>query len=180
MDLVLRQSVSMVAVGVVAGAATAWGAGRLLARVVDGMRPTDPSTAAAMTSVLVAAAILASFVPGTRRASRVDVLEALRQDSRPAGEDRSRRQTRVEILEGVAFDGNRLSRTGATAQVFKYLPAGESAKEKYGDPGRMGPLFYSRVDVLGVSVSLAGLHPRGRMSTFLATVAAGGNADKED
>jgi hypothetical protein len=30
------------------------------------------------------------------------------------------------------------------------------------------------------SVSLAGLHPRGRMSTLLATVSAGGNADKED
>jgi len=69
----------MVAVGVVIGAAAAWGAGRLLARVVDGMRPTDLSTAAVMTSVLVAAAMLASVVPA-RRASRVDVLEALRQD----------------------------------------------------------------------------------------------------
>jgi len=79
MNLVLRQSASMVAVGVVIGAAAAWGAGWLLARVVDGMRPTDPSTAAVMTSVLVAAAMLASVVPA-RRASRVDVLEALRQD----------------------------------------------------------------------------------------------------
>jgi putative ABC transport system permease protein len=79
MNLVLRQSVSMVAVGVVIGAGAAWGAGRLLARVVDGMRPTDPSTAAVMTSVLVAAAMVASVVPA-RRASRVDVLEALRQD----------------------------------------------------------------------------------------------------
>jgi predicted permease len=79
MNLVLRQSVSMVAVGVVIGAAAAWGAGRLLARVVDGMHPPDASTAAVMTSVLVAAAMLASVVPA-RRASRVDVSEALRQD----------------------------------------------------------------------------------------------------
>lgn len=79
MNLVLRQSASMIAVGVVVGAAAAWGAGRLLARVVDGMRPTDLSTAAVMTSVLVAAAMLATVVPA-RRASRLDVSEALRQD----------------------------------------------------------------------------------------------------
>jgi putative ABC transport system permease protein len=77
--LILRESVSMVAVGVVIGAAAAWGTGRLLARVVDGMRPTELSTAAAMTSVLVVAAILATVVPA-RRASRVDVFEALRQE----------------------------------------------------------------------------------------------------
>ena len=79
MNLVLRQSVSMIAVGVVIGAAAAWAAGRILARLVDGMRPTEPSTVAMMTSVLVAAAMLASVVPA-RRASRVDVLEALRQE----------------------------------------------------------------------------------------------------
>ena len=79
MNLVLRQSASMIAVGVLIGAAAAWGAGLLLVRVVDGMRPTDPSTAAVMTSVLVAAAMLATVVPA-RRASRVDALESLRQD----------------------------------------------------------------------------------------------------
>jgi predicted permease len=77
--LVVRQSASMVAVGVVIGAAAAWGTGRLLARVVDGMRPTDLSTAAVMTSVFIAAAMLATIVPA-RRASRVDALDALRQD----------------------------------------------------------------------------------------------------
>lgn len=78
-SLVLRQSASMIAVGVVIGAAAAWGAGRLLVRVVDGMRPTDFSTAAVMTSVLVAAAIVATIVPA-RRASRVGAVEALRRD----------------------------------------------------------------------------------------------------
>ena len=79
MTLVLRQSASMIAIGVVIGTAAAWAAGRLLVRVVDGMRPTDLSTAALMTSVLVAAAMLATVVPA-RRASRVDALGALRQD----------------------------------------------------------------------------------------------------
>jgi ABC-type antimicrobial peptide transport system permease subunit len=79
MHLVLRQSVSMVALGVVVGVAGSWGVGRLFVRLVAGMRPTEWSTVAVMTSVLVAAAMLASAVPA-RRASRVDVLEALRQD----------------------------------------------------------------------------------------------------
>jgi ABC-type antimicrobial peptide transport system permease subunit len=79
MRLVLRQSVSMIAAGVVIGAAGAWGAGRLLARVVDGMRPADLSTGTVMTLVLVAAAMLATAVPA-RRASRVDALASLRQE----------------------------------------------------------------------------------------------------
>jgi predicted permease len=78
-QLVLRESAVMVAVGVAIGAAFAWGAGRLLARVVEGMGSPDLWTAAAMTSVLVAAAMLASVVPA-RRAGRVDVMTALRQE----------------------------------------------------------------------------------------------------
>jgi predicted permease len=79
MTLVLRQSASMIAVGVVIGASAAWAAGRVLARLVEGMRPPELSTLAVMTSVLVVAALLASLLPA-RRAGRVDVLEALRQE----------------------------------------------------------------------------------------------------
>jgi ABC-type antimicrobial peptide transport system permease subunit len=78
-QLVLRESALMVALGVAIGAAAAWGAGRLLARVVEGMGSADLKTAAVMTSVLVAAAMLASVVPA-RRAGRVDVMTALRQE----------------------------------------------------------------------------------------------------
>jgi predicted permease len=78
-QLVLRESALMVAVGVAIGAAAAFGAGRLLARVVEGMGSPDLWTAAVMTSVLVAAAMLASVVPA-RRAGRVDVMTALRQE----------------------------------------------------------------------------------------------------
>jgi predicted permease len=79
MHLVVRQSASMIAAGLVIGAAAAWAAARVLARVVEGMRPADLSTAALMTAVLVAAAMLATIVPA-RRAGRVDAMHALRQD----------------------------------------------------------------------------------------------------
>ena len=43
------------------------------------MRPPEPWTFAVMISVLVVAALFASFVPA-RRASRVDPMSALRQE----------------------------------------------------------------------------------------------------
>jgi ABC-type antimicrobial peptide transport system permease subunit len=77
--LVLRQSLGMIFSGVAAGIAGALAAGRLLAHLVDGMRPAEPLTFALMILVLVAAALFASFVPA-RRASRVDPLVALRHE----------------------------------------------------------------------------------------------------
>jgi ABC-type antimicrobial peptide transport system permease subunit len=79
MRLVLRQSFRMIAVGVALGIAAALAAGRLLERFVAGVRPTEPLTFIAMISVLIAAAVFASFVPA-RRASRVDPVTALRQE----------------------------------------------------------------------------------------------------
>src|SRR4051812_5612552 len=79
MTLVLRQSASLVAVGVGIGAVAAWVTGRLLARVVEGARPADLSTGVVMTAVLVAAAMIATLIPA-RRASRVDALAALRNE----------------------------------------------------------------------------------------------------
>jgi predicted permease len=79
MRLVLRQSLGMIFAGVAVGLGAAFAAGRALQRLVEGMQPTEASTFAAMISVLVAAALLASFLPA-RRASRVDPMRALRQD----------------------------------------------------------------------------------------------------
>jgi predicted permease len=79
MRLVLRESLAMVFMGIVAGTLGALGAGRLLQQLVEGMRPIDSLTAAPMIVLLVAAALLASFIPA-RRASRVDPLIALRND----------------------------------------------------------------------------------------------------
>jgi ABC-type antimicrobial peptide transport system permease subunit len=77
--LVFRQSLGMIFTGVLLGAAGAWAAGRLLVHAVDGVRPAGAVTFAVTIPVLVAAALLASFVPA-RRASRVDPVEALRQE----------------------------------------------------------------------------------------------------
>jgi predicted permease len=77
--LVLGQSLGMIIVGVGMGTAAALAAGRILDRLVEGMQPTEPSTFVTMISVLVGAALFASFVPA-RRASRIDPTTALRQD----------------------------------------------------------------------------------------------------
>ena len=77
--LVLRQSLGMILAGVAVGTLAALAAARALQRLVEGVRPTDISTWAVTTLVLVSAALLASFLPA-RRASRVDPLTALRQD----------------------------------------------------------------------------------------------------
>ncbi len=77
--MVLRQSMNMIATGVIAGVVAAYAAGRLLERLVTGMLPGEPLTFAAMISVLMTAALFASFVPA-RRASRVDPTSALRQE----------------------------------------------------------------------------------------------------
>jgi predicted permease len=77
--LVLRQSFGMIFTGVAAGVAAAVAAARVLERLVPGMRAAEPLTFAAMVSVLVIAALFASFLPA-RRAGRVDPMNALRQE----------------------------------------------------------------------------------------------------
>jgi len=79
MRQVFRQSLGMVFAGVVAGILGALAAGRALIHTVDGVRRMEPLTFALMICVLVAAALLASFVPA-RRASHVDPMTALRQE----------------------------------------------------------------------------------------------------
>jgi putative ABC transport system permease protein len=77
--LVLRQSLGMILVGLGIGILCALAAGRLLEHLVNGTRPSDASTLVVTTPVLVAAALFASFLPA-RRASRVDPINALRQE----------------------------------------------------------------------------------------------------
>jgi predicted permease len=79
MRLVLRQSIGMIAAGAAIGMAAAFAAGKLLERLVEGVRSTDPMTFALMLMVLIVAALFASYLPA-RRASRVDPMKALRQE----------------------------------------------------------------------------------------------------
>jgi len=77
--LVLRQSLVMILLGVGIGAAASLATGRLLERLVEGMLPTSLLTLASTISLLVLAAMLASLVPA-RYASRIDPMNALRQE----------------------------------------------------------------------------------------------------
>ena len=79
MWLVMRQSIAMILAGVGVGTIAALAAGRFLEHSVEGMRQIEPSSFAVMIPVLMAAALLASFIPA-RRASRIDPISALRQD----------------------------------------------------------------------------------------------------
>ena len=79
LQMILRESLAIICVGAGLGLIGAVVAGRVLAHVVDGMRPVDALTLAITICVLAGAAIFASFVPA-RRASRVDPMVALRQE----------------------------------------------------------------------------------------------------
>jgi predicted permease len=76
--MVLGESLAMIFIGVGVGTLVALAAGRILNRLVEGMRPAELSTFAVTIPVLVLAALFASFVPA-RRASRIDPMTALRQ-----------------------------------------------------------------------------------------------------
>ncbi len=78
-NLVLRQSLAMILIGVAVGIFGALAAARLLERSVEGVRNIEPLTFAMMIALLIAAALAASFIPA-RRASQVDPIKALRQD----------------------------------------------------------------------------------------------------
>ncbi len=77
--LVLRESMSMLLAGLAVGLAATFGASRLLARVLFGVAPTDPSTFAGVTLLLAAVALTACYLPA-RRALRLDPLVALRHE----------------------------------------------------------------------------------------------------
>ncbi|HXA67150.1 MAG TPA: FtsX-like permease family protein, partial [Bryobacteraceae bacterium] len=79
MRLVLRQSLGMILAGAGVGSVAALAAGKLLERLVAGVKPVEPFIFTITISVLLMAALLASFVPA-HRASRVDPVKALRQE----------------------------------------------------------------------------------------------------
>jgi putative ABC transport system permease protein len=77
--MVLRQGLKLTAWGVALGLVASFAATRLIANLLF-VSPTDGRTFAAISVLLAAVAMAASFLPA-RRATRVDPLIALRHDS---------------------------------------------------------------------------------------------------
>jgi len=77
--MVIRQSLALVAAGIVLGLAGAAAATRLLTTVLFQVKPTDPLTYVAAALLLAVVALAASYVPA-RRAARLDPMVALRQE----------------------------------------------------------------------------------------------------
>ena len=76
---VVRETMALVAAGVVVGLAGAWGATRLLTSTLFGITAMDPPTLALAIAMMTTVALLAGYIPA-RRAAAVNPLMALRQD----------------------------------------------------------------------------------------------------
>jgi putative ABC transport system permease protein len=75
--MVIRQGISLAAMGLGAGLVGSWWLTRLLASLLFGVSANDPVTFGTVAILLTAVAILASSIPALR-AARVDPLAALR------------------------------------------------------------------------------------------------------
>lgn len=77
--LVLQQSLTLTAIGVVLGLVAAGFASQYVQSLLFGVEPLDTATFVAVASIFVSVAVLASYVPA-RRAAKVDPLVALRAE----------------------------------------------------------------------------------------------------
>jgi predicted permease len=77
--MVLRESLLIVAIGILAGIPAAMGMGRLISSQLYGLSPRDPITLAIAAVLLLIVCVLASYLPA-RRAARIDPMVALRHE----------------------------------------------------------------------------------------------------
>jgi predicted permease len=79
MRLVVRQGLTLAGTGILIGVLVAWFMTRSMQSVLYGIQASDPTTFIQVALVLLAAALLASWLPA-RRALRIDPVTALRYD----------------------------------------------------------------------------------------------------
>jgi predicted permease len=77
--MVMRESLSLVAIGVLIGLAASWGAGRFISSLLYGLGPNDSLTISLAGLTIIAVSAIAAYLPA-RRASRVDPMVALHYD----------------------------------------------------------------------------------------------------
>jgi putative ABC transport system permease protein len=77
--MVVGEGLFLALIGVPAGIVAALGLTRLMASLLYGIRPRDPLTFAALSLLITAVAVLASYIPA-RRATKVDPVVALRYE----------------------------------------------------------------------------------------------------
>jgi len=79
LSLVMKESMTMVVIGVAIGLAGAFAASQFVATLLFGLAPTDPATIGLAVAVMTAVSALAGYLPA-RRAAGVDPMVALRYE----------------------------------------------------------------------------------------------------
>ncbi len=77
--LFVRQGLRLTVIGIVLGVVTSLALTRLMSSLLFGVKATDPLTYAAVSAMLAAIALIATYLPA-RRASRIEPMVALRTD----------------------------------------------------------------------------------------------------